>query len=452
MSLRLASPFSGEVFRELELDGPREVERKLARARAAQRTWARRSIGERARAVELALGWVREHAEEHAREITLQMGKPIREARREVATMLERAAWCVANAEAALAPEELPAPEGARRRIEHEPLGVVLDLAAWNYPLLTAVNVIVPALLAGNAVLAKPSARTPLCGLAFEQAFASLPDTGLMACLLVGHEEIEALATARLVDQVTFTGSLEGGRQVYAAAARGLIPAAMELGGKDAAYVAEDAELARAAAGVVDGACYNAGQSCCAVERAYVHEARVDEFLERAAEVMGAYRLGDPLEEGTTMGPLATVQGLERLERQVADAIERGGRLVCGGRRRGAFFEPTLLSGVPQEAEVMREESFGPVLAVRAVSGDAEALEAMNDSRYGLTASVWTRDEARAERMGRALRVGTVYRNRCDFVEPSLPWGGVRDSGFGVSLSRFGFLQVTRRKGFLFQG
>jgi acyl-CoA reductase-like NAD-dependent aldehyde dehydrogenase len=449
--LRLVSPFTGEVFRELVLDGPRDVERKLARARAAQRSWRMRPIAERARAVELAMGWFQEHGEEHAREITLQMGKPIREARREVATMLDRAAWCVSNAEAALASEEVPAPQGTRRHIVHEPLGVVLDVAAWNYPLLTAVNVIVPALLAGNAVLAKPSARTPLCGLAFEEAFASLPDPGLVACLLIGHGEVEALATARLVDHVVFTGSVEGGRQVYAAAAAGLVTAGMELGGKDAAYVAEDAELDRAAAGVVDGACYNAGQSCCAVERAYVHEKGIEEFLERAAEVMGAYRLGDPLEESTTLGPMATAQGLERLERQVADAIERGARLVCGGRRRGAFFEPTLLAEVPQEAEVMREESFGPVLPVRRVSGDGEALEAMNDSRYGLTASVWTRDEGRAERMAQLLEVGTVYRNRCDYVEPSLPWGGVKNSGFGASLSRYGFWQVTRRKGFLSQ-
>jgi acyl-CoA reductase-like NAD-dependent aldehyde dehydrogenase len=311
------------------------------------------------------------------------------------------------------------------------------------------VNVVVPALAAGNAVVLKHSPKSPAAGEHFARALASLSEA-VFQNVLVPDERAGALLADERVDHVCFTGSVRTGRSVYQTASARLIGVGLELGGKDPAYVAEDADLAFAAENVVDGACYNAGQSCCAVERAYVHQALYPAFLERATELMQAYRLGDPLDEATTMGPLVDRAARDKLEAHVADALARGARLLTGGRRPGGlagfFYEPTLLADVPDEALVMREETFGPVLPVRAVRDDDEALAAMNASRYGLTASIWTRDATRAERFVRELEAGTVFQNRCDYLDPSLPWTGWKESGLGSTLSRHGFLHLTRRK------
>jgi acyl-CoA reductase-like NAD-dependent aldehyde dehydrogenase len=284
----------------------------------------------------------------------------------------------------------------------------------------------------------------------FERALAALPDPGVFAHAVVPDERAGALVADPRVDHVAFTGSVRTGRSVYRTASERLIDAGLELGGKDPAYVAADADLDFAAENVVDGACYNAGQSCCAVERAYVQRSVYAPFLERAQRVMARYRLGDPLDEATTLGPLVDRAALERVEAHVADALRRGARLVAGGRRPGSlagfFHEPTLLADCPDDADAMREETFGPLLPVRAVADDDEALLRMNDSRYGLTASVWTRDPERAERFVRELECGTVYQNRCDYLDPTLPWTGVKESGIGATLSRYGYLHLTRRK------
>jgi acyl-CoA reductase-like NAD-dependent aldehyde dehydrogenase len=355
----------------------------------------------------------------------------------------------------ALAPEVLPEKEGFNRRIEHVPLGVVFNLAAWNYPLLIPVNVVVPALLAGNTVLLKHSARTPLCGLHFERAFGELAPPGLVTSIVAGHDDAARLIADPRVAHVAFTGSVAGGKAVYREAAARLLDAGLELGGKDPAYVAADADLAFAAENVVDGACYNAGQSCCAVERVYVHAAVHDEFIERALAILERYRLGDPLAEETTMGPLVSRAAVEVVERQAADALRRGARLLLGGRRPdglpGSFFLPTLIAGVPNDAEAMQEETFGPLVPVARVASDEEALALMNDTRYGLTASVWTRDRERAERLARDLDAGTVYQNRCDYLDPALPWTGARESGLGSTLSRYGYFHLTRRKSIHFR-
>ena len=306
----------------------------------------------------------------------------------------------------ALAPDVLPPKKGFHRRIEHEPLGIVLDIAAWNYPLLIAVNVVVPALLAGNGVLIKHSIKTPLCGGHFESAFNSAM-TGLVQNLILTHDQTLAIFKEGLIDHPVFTGSVTGGKEIHRAVAAHFIDVGLELGGKDAAYVAEDADLAFTVSSVVDGACYNSGQSCCAVEQAYVHRNCYDAFIERAEAVMSEYRLGDPLDENTTMGPLASRAALDLLDRQVADAVARGARLILGGKRMpatdGNFFLPTLLVDVPNDAEVMQAESFGPILPVLAVENDQEAVERMNDSRFGLTASVWTGSREKAEMVRPAL-------------------------------------------------
>ena len=453
-ALKVTSPFTQETVCELPYDDESSVERKLALAHRRFLAWRNVPLAERIDRIREGMQRLRAMAPEVAREITLQMGKPIREARREVDTCCDRAEHMISIAEDALAAEVLPAKEGFHLRIEHAPLGVVLDLAAWNYPLLIPVNVVVPALLAGNTVLLKHSARTPLCGLRFERAFGEGDPPSLVQSLVLGHEAVARLIEDPRVAHVAFTGSVEGGREVYRRTAERFIDAGLELGGKDPAYVAEDADLDFAVENVVDGACYNAGQSCCAVERVYVHRRHHDAFLEKARKLLEVYRLGDPLDESTTMGPLASRAALDLLEGQVDDAVRRGAKLLVGGKRipgKPNFFPPTLLAGVPNDADAMQEESFGPLVPVLAVGDDREALERMGDTRYGLTASIWTADRERAERFAREIDAGTIFQNRCDYLDPALPWTGVRDSGKGSTLSRYGFYALTRRKGLHFR-
>jgi acyl-CoA reductase-like NAD-dependent aldehyde dehydrogenase len=453
MILKVINPYSQEVCHEVACDRAEERERKVRRAADAFADWRHVPLEERLAVIRQGLDYFERHRETIAAEITTQMGKPIREARGEFDGFFERAGHMLAVAPEVLAPEDLPPEPGLHRSIRHEPLGVVFDIAAWNYPLLIAVNVLVPALAAGNTVLLKHSARTPLCGQHFERAFAHRP--GLVAHLVLDHDDTAAVIQDPRVDHVVFTGSVAGGRQIQNAVGGRFIGAGLELGGKDPAYVAADADLDFTVPAVVEGGLYNAGQSCCGIERVYVHRDRYEDFLARALDAMTAYRPGDPMDPATTLGPLAERGALDRLEAQVRDAVDRGGRLLAGGRRLddtlGNFFAPTLLADVPNTAAVMQAESFGPLLPVQPVADDREALARMNDSDYGLTASVWTRSHERAEWMAARLEAGTVYRNRCDYLDPGLPWSGRKDSGRGVSLSRYGFYQLTRTKSLNFR-
>jgi len=447
--LTVVSPASGAPLREIACTPLPEVSSRIEAARAAQRRWARKSVGERVAQLADLLGYFRTEREAVARDLAREMGKPLAQARGEVDTLLGRSEYLLSIAEEALAPERPRKKDGFELRIQHEPLGLVLVIAPWNYPLIVPGNVIVPALVAGNAVVLKHSPRSPAAGEHFARALATLSEPDVFQNLIVPDAEAGALVADGRLDHVAFTGSVPTGRGVYRAAAERLASVGLELGGKDPSYVAADADLGFAAENVVDGACYNAGQSCCAVERAYVHASLYPDFLERATLAMQAYVLGDPLEEATTLGPLVDRAALERVEAHVADALARGARLLCGGRRAaepGFFYAPTLLADVPDEALVMREETFGPVLPVRAVTDDDEALAAMNASRFGLTASVWTRDPERAERFVAELEAGTVFQNRCDYLDPALPWTGWKESGLGSTLSRHGFLHLTRRR------
>ena len=449
--LKIINPFDGLVVGEIADTDSARVRELCAEARAGFASWKRTPLDERQRRVRQGVDWFRANKDSVARDITLQMGKPIVQSQNEVDGMCQRADHMLAVAAESLAARALPEEPGLVRRIEHEPLGVVLDLAAWNYPLLIAVNVVVPALLAGNVVLLKHSAKTPLCGQHFARAFPHVLD------LVMGHEQTAELIRSGGIDHVAFTGSVEGGRHVFrqVADAPRFLDTGLELGGKDSAYVAADADLESTVANIVDGACYNAGQSCCGIERVYVHASRHDAFLEHARRQLAEYRLGDPLDESTTMGPLASRSAVTFLDEQVADAVGRGAKLLLGGKPAGAlgqFFEPTLLDHCPNDSGVMQEESFGPILPVRAVGSDDEALAMMNDSRFGLTASVWTVDRARAEHFAAGLQVGTVFQNRCDFLDPGLPWTGVKDSGKGSTLSHYGFVQLTRRKAIHLRG
>ena len=455
MYLKVINPFDQKVLCALPLDQGKGLDAKIAGARKAYERWRRLSLEDRAHRVEQGLKYFRDHTEEIARDITLQMGKPLAQARNEVKGFFHRAEYMLSIAKETLAPEVLPGKPGFHLRIEHAPLGVVYNIAPWNYPLLTAVNVVVPALLAGNTVLLKHSPLTPLIGRHFESAFGELDPPNLVTSLILTNAQASRLIGDSRINYIAFTGSVATGSKVYEQAAKRLMDVGLELGGKDPAYVAADADLDFAVENIVDGACYNAGQSCCAVERVYVHRTLYKAFLTRAKRALEQYRLGDPLDEETTMGPLARREAVPFLEGQVKEAVRRGARLLLGGRRLkgmdGNFFEPTLLADVSNQAKVMQEESFGPIVPVLSVADDAEALARMSDSRYGLTASIWSRDRMRAELFARELEAGTVFQNRCDYLDPCLPWTGARESGIGSTLSRYGFYHLTRRKGIHFR-
>lgn len=452
MNLRIHSPFDDSLVAELPYDDEESALTKLAAAAEAQRGWRRVSVAERVARVRLAVAWFTANADEIALDVTRQMGKPLAQSHGEVRGLVERAEYMLGIAERSLAAEELPAKEGFTRRIEHVPLGVVFDVAAWNYPLLIAVNVVVPAVLAGNAVLLKHSARTPLCGAHFERAFRAAGLDDLVVNVILDHALAARLIADPRIGHVAFTGSVEGGRHIHRAAAERFIDTGLELGGNDPAYIAADADLAGAAAGVVDGACYNAGQSCCGVERIYVHESVADELVDRALELVRLYRTGDPLDAQTTLGPLASRGALTQLSEQVESARASGAEVLAGGTViDGRFFEATLLLGAGPDTSVMREESFGPLVPVVKVASDAEALALMNDSRFGLTASIWTADAQRAEWFAAEHDAGTIYQNRCDVLDPALPWTGFRDSGKGSTLSSHGFGHLTKRKAIHFK-
>jgi len=455
VTLTVVNPFDQSTVAELPLDTDTQIAEKLDCATTAFSAWSRMRLDERAAIIRTGLERLRNNSEQIVRDVTLQMGKPLSQSRGELATLFDRAETCLELAANALSPDVLPPKPGFVRRIEHVPLGVVFDIAAWNYPLIIPINVIVPALLCGNTVLLKHSAKTPLCGRQLADAFGRLAVPDLVTDVVITHDQTARLIADRRVHHVSFTGSVAGGREIARHAAERLIDTGLELGGNDPAYVAADADLDFAVANLVDGACYNAGQSCCGVERVYVHETLYDDFLRKAEAALQDHRLGNPLDDQTTLGPLASKGAINDLEHQVRDAVERGGRLLCGGSRVpdviGNFFAPTLLADVPQEAVVMQEESFGPLLPVASVTDDAQAVALMNDSRFGLTASVWTNDQERAERFASQINAGTIFQNRCDYLDPALPWTGVGESGKGSTLSRYGFWHLTRRKSIHFR-
>jgi acyl-CoA reductase-like NAD-dependent aldehyde dehydrogenase len=451
------NPFTGEAACTVELIDDAAVGRVLDRARAGHKELRKTTVAERIALCERAVAAMETHIDAIAADIAHMMGKPIAQGRNEVKGMALRARHMMSIAERSLQDTIVQPKEGFDRRIVKEPLGVVLSLPAWNYPLLTAVNVIVPAVLAGNAVVVKHSPRSPLCGEHFARAFiAAHAPEGVMQTMHCDYPTTERAVADVRVDHVVYTGSIFGGHRIQGAGAGRFMHIGFELGGNDPAYVAPDCEIEKTVAGIVDGAIYNAGQSCCAVERVFVHKAVYKKFIDLAEPLVRAYVMGDPLDEKTTLGPIAQASHVTELEGMVIEAKAKGAKVVVGGRRasvdgRGRFFQATLIADLVPAMRLMRDESFGPILPVAMVESDEEALSKMNASPLGLTASVWTRDRERAMRMARLLEFGTVYMNRCDAVDPALPWGGMKDSGRGVTLSPLGFDQLTRPKALHFR-
>jgi acyl-CoA reductase-like NAD-dependent aldehyde dehydrogenase len=451
------SPIDGSELARRPVASEAEIEATLRLSRAAQPGWAAAPLAARKAVIAAFVAALEAANPEIVPELAWQMGRPVRYGG-ELRSLKERVAALLDLAEVALA-DDVPAPiPGYERRIKRMPAGVVLIIAPWNYPYLTAINTLVPALLAGNAVVLKHSAQTLLVGerIAAALATAGLPP-GVFANVFLSHETTAKVIAARAVDHVTFTGSVAGGRAIERAAAGRFIGLGLELGGKDPAYVRPDAPLADTVAALVDGAVFNSGQCCCGIERIYVHAAVYEEFIARYAALAGGYVLGNPLDPATTLGPMAAVRFAETVRAHVAEAVSRGARALVdpesfpADRPGSPYVMAQALTGVDHSMRLMREETFGPVAGIMKVGSDEEAIALMNDSDYGLTASIWTTDMEAAGALGDRIATGTVFMNRCDYVDPYLAWTGVKDTGRGASLSRLGFESVTRPRSYHFK-
>jgi acyl-CoA reductase-like NAD-dependent aldehyde dehydrogenase len=452
-TVRIVSPVDGRVYAERPLASLAEIEAAVTKARYARLAWGEVTVAERAMIIGHFVDALLAMNEEIVPELAWQMGRPIRYGG-EKRGVEERARYMIGIAEAALAPSEKPGLDGFTRYIAREPLGTVLVIAPWNYPYLTAINSIVPGLMAGNAVILKHASQTLLVGerFAVAAAQAGLPD-GLFQNLVLGHEDTEKLIGSGVIDHIQFTGSVEGGRRIETAAAGTFATLGLELGGKDPAYVRPDAELAMTVENLVDGSFFNSGQSCCGIERIYVHEAVYGSFVERFAEAARGWTLGNPLDPDTVVGPMARPQFADHVRAQTLEALRKGATAHLNTKHdldeeSSPYLAPEVLTNVNHQMSVMREESFGPVVGIMKVASDEEAITLMNDSPYGLTASIWTADLAAAARIGARVETGTVFANRCDYLDPGVVWTGVKDTGKGGALSEIGYHNLTQPKSF----
>lgn len=455
-------PFSGRPTGEFKYDSFATAKAKVEALIAGQKLWRMLPLPKRLEQVRSALTYFDKNREQIALDICEQMGRPLHQARGELKGFFERANYLCSIAESVLAPDVLHDKPGFDRSIEHAPLGLVFVISAWNYPLLITVNSVIPALLAGNTVLLKHSSLTPKIGKHFENAFGQLEHTAgqigrltTLAQIIVDHQTTGQIIEELDIDHVVFTGSVSGGHSILEHTSKKFMMPALELGGKDAAYVHRDADLQHAVDTIVDGAMFNSGQSCCGIERAYVHQDIYDDFMKRAETLIRTYKLGDPKDEKTSLGPLAQAKAAGEMKAQIDDATKHGAKVIVGGGveviGQGTFFQPTLMSGVSNQMAIMQEENFGPILPVMPVKGLEEAIGLVNDSKYGLTAAVFTKTDDVARRFARDVNTGTVFMNRCDYLDPALPWTGVGDSGCGSALSKYGFYHLTRRKGLHFK-
>jgi acyl-CoA reductase-like NAD-dependent aldehyde dehydrogenase len=453
--IRCISPVDGSLYAERKPAKNKEVHNAFRLARLAQDGWKRRSIEERAGFCLKAVDAMLAMKDEIVPELAWQMGRPVRYGAGELRGFEERARYMVSIAAQALKAVDPGPKDGFVRYIRREPVGVVFTVAPWNYPYLTAVNSIIPALMAGNSVVLKHAAQTILVGERFAKAFAAagLPE-GVFQNLVMTHDQTADAISNRRADMVCFTGSVAGGKAMEEAAAGQFIHVGLELGGKDPAYVRADCNLPHAVENLVDGAFFNSGQSCCGIERIYVHEKVWKPFIEGFVDLTSKYVLGSPLDEATTLGPMVKPDAADFVRGQIRSAVRAGAKAHIDPKafalekKGSAYMAPQVLTHVDHQMSVMREESFGPVVGIMKVKTDEEAIDLMNDSPYGLTAAIWTEDLAAGQRIGDEIATGTVFMNRCDYLDPALAWTGVKDTGRGATLSAVGYETLTRPKSY----
>ncbi|WP_259782690.1 aldehyde dehydrogenase family protein [Aestuariispira ectoiniformans] len=453
--LQIITPVDGSVYAERPAANWDQIDAVLAKADAAQKSWKKTPLAERQALMTKALEAFLAKKDEIAEELSWQIGRPASQSPGEMGGFEERARYMIEIAPKALADVDPGQKDGFNRFIRREPLGVVAIIAPWNFPYMTAVNGVFPALLAGNAVVLKHSQQTLLCAERFADAFkeAGLPE-GVFQYVHTDHANAERLMGDARVDFVNFTGSVRGGHAVQQAVSGKFIGTGLELGGKDPAYVRADANLDHAIESLVDGAFFNSGQSCCGIERIYVHEDVYEQFVEGYAALTRQYKLGNPMEDGVNLGPVVRTAAAEFIRGQVADAVKAGAKALidpadfAANKEGTPYLAPQVVVDVDHSMRVMTEESFGPVVGIMKVSSDEEAIKLMNDSEYGLTASIWTTDEEAALRLGDDVETGTLFMNRCDYLDPALAWTGVKNSGRGCTLSSVGFEALTRPKSF----
>jgi acyl-CoA reductase-like NAD-dependent aldehyde dehydrogenase len=454
MRFKTVSPIDGRVVFEGELADLHQAHAALAVGQRAWMDWRRRPLSERTERVQAFVQALLAERDELALEICLQMGRPLSQCGGELSGFADRANTMISLAESGLKDVMASPNPGFSRFVRREPLGLVLVLAAWNYPYLIAVNSIIPALLSGNVVLLKHSDQTPLCAERLSVAAAKTLPPGVLQHLHMSHETVAQVIPDERVAFVAFTGSVEGGRAVHKAAGGHFKGVGLELGGKDPAYVRADADLDFTVPNLVDGAMFNSGQSCCGIERIYVHQDLYREVVERMEAEIKSYKLGNPLQDGVNMGPVVRTRSALMIRQHIAQAVSMGAKAVIDPRHfaadtpEGPYVAPQLVIDASAEMDIVAKETFGPVVAVMPVSGDEDAIAAMNNSRFGLTASIWTDDGDSALRIGERLETGTVFQNRCDYLDPELAWVGVKDSGRGCTLSVVGFENLTRPKSF----
>ncbi len=451
--IRCVSPVDGSVYAErpaLSLDEAKVV---VARARKAQKVWAKRPLDERIALVLKGVARLNEMGQEVVTELAWQMGRPVKYGG-EFKGFNERSNYMASIANEALAPLVIEDSASFKRFIAREPHGVVFVIAPWNYPYMTAINSVAPALIAGNAVILKHASQTLLTGERLVRAFheAGVPEE-VFANVFLDHETSSRLIAEKQFDFINFTGSVAGGQAIERAAAGTFTGIGLELGGKDPGYVMEDADLDKAVDTLMDGATFNSGQCCCGIERIYVHERLYDAFIEKSVAWISNYRLGNPLDPETSLGPMAHKRFAQVVREQIAEATAKGARALVDPKLfpqddGGAYLAPQVLVDVDHSMTIMREETFGPAVGIMKVRDDAEALALMNDSKYGLTVSLWTGDAERAARLGAELETGTVFMNRADYLDPALCWTGVKETGRGGSLSVIGFHNLTRPKSY----
>ena len=450
--MQIINPATEELIRELEEDTQESLEKKIQELHAAQPAWRSLPLAMRIQVIHAYSSLLEKNMEHLANILTSEMGKPLQQSRNEINGARSRIQWLAENAEKYLSDEVMANVQGMTEKISYEPLGVVANISAWNYPYLVGTNVFIPALLAGNAVLYKPSEYTTITGLEIGRL---LKQAGIPAAIFhvaVGGKDVGEMLLDMSFDGYFFTGSYKTGKHIYEKVAPKMVPCQCEMGGKDPLYVADDViNISAVAAATADGAFYNNGQSCCAVERIYVHEKIFDQFVEEFVKEVQDYKMGSPVKPGVYIGPLARKEQVDVIEQQVDEAVKYGAKLHTGGKRgtdKGFYFEPTVLTDVTHQMSVMVDESFGPVIGIMKVKDDAEAIERMADTEYGLTAAVYSGDQNRAENILEKINVGTGYWNCCDRVSAAVPWSGRKHSGFGATLSHVGLRAFTKAKAF----